>query len=124
MEETKQQQNLHRLLQFGIYLCVLVELFLFFYAERFLVGRVPPGDLAAFFAARLVTMPFFREVLHCKLTTLLLAALVSIGTRSRKKKDLDPRNHIVYPITTGLLLMFGGILIQGKPSPAVLVGVG
>src|SRR5690606_12102526 len=64
------------------------------------------------------------EVLHCKLTTLLLAALVSIGTRSRKNKDLDAKHHIVYPITAGLLLMFGGILLQGKPSPAVLGGAG
>lgn len=124
MEESRQQQNLHRFFQFGIYLCVLVELFLYFYAERFLVGRAPPGDMAAFFASRLATMPFFREVIHCKLTTLLLAALVSIGTRSRKKKDLDPKNHIVYPITAGLVLMFGGVLLQGNPSPAVLGGAG
>src|SRR5690606_33003275 len=114
----------HRFFQFGIYLCVLVELFLYFYAERYLVGQAPPGDLAAFFASRLVSMPFFREPLHCKLTTLLLTALVSIGTRGRKKKDLEPKNQIVYPITAGLLLMFGGILLQGRPSSPVLGAAG
>lgn len=36
MEETKEQQSLYKFLQFGIYLSVLIEVFLFFYASKFL----------------------------------------------------------------------------------------
>ena len=44
---------------------------------------------------------------------------MSIGTLAKKKKDLDPKNHIVYPLSLGLLLFFGSIIYMGRASPLV-----
>src|SRR5690606_21746174 len=98
MEETRQQQSLHRLLQFGIYLSVLVEVFLFFYAEKYLIEELADRYSLGLFALKLARIPFYSQLLYSKLFTLLLVCLVSIGTLSRKKKDLNPKSKIVYPL--------------------------
>ena len=111
MEETKEQQGLYRTLQFGIYLSVVVELFLFFYIDRFLLtGTIPIGLLQ--FAEKLAKVPFYSTLIGSKLFTLLLICLVSIGTLSRKKKDLNPKTQIVYPLASGLLIFFSGLWFQ------------
>jgi hypothetical protein len=55
-------------------------------------------------------------LLYSKLATLLLICLVSIGTSAKKKQDLDPKKHIIYPLSLGLLLFFGSVFLYGRPS--------
>jgi len=124
MEETKEQQSLHRFLQFGIYLSVLIEIFLFFYADRILDQNHADKYSLRFFAVRLVKIPFYHQLLYSKLFTLLLICLVSVGTLSRKNKDLNPKNHIVYPLSAGLVIFFSGIWFQGRQPPAIWLGAG
>ena len=59
MEETKEQQGLYRSLQFGIYLSVVLEVFLFFYVDRFFLTGTAPNSLLLF-AERLSRVPFWR----------------------------------------------------------------
>ncbi len=122
MEETKEQQSLHRFLQFGIYLSVLIEIFLFFYADKLFARDYVDKFNLRFFAVRLARIPFYHQLIYSKLFTLLLICLVSVGTLSRKKKDLNPKNQIVYPLTAGFLIFFSGIWLQGRAQPAVWVG--
>ncbi|MEJ5993234.1 TraM recognition domain-containing protein [Pedobacter sp. Du54] len=124
MEETKEQQSLHRFLQFGIYLSVLIEIFLFFYADRLIAQDHADKYSLRFFAVRLAKIPFYHQLLYSKLFTLLLICLVSVGTLSRKNKDLNPKNHIVYPLAAGLLIFFSGIWFQGRRPPAIWMGAG
>lgn len=110
MEETREQQGLYRYLQFGIYLSAFIEIFLYYYIP----GLISDGhreDTYQFklFAGKLFRLPFYSELVYSKLFTLLLICLVSVGTLSRKKRDLDPKNHIVYPLTGGLLLLFSAV---------------
>lgn len=42
--------------------------------------------------------------------------LVSIGTLAKKEIDLNPKKHIVYPLSIGLFLFFGSVIFQGRPS--------
>jgi hypothetical protein len=42
--------------------------------------------------------------------------LVSIGTLAKKEKDLNPKKHIVYPLSLGLFLFFGSFILQGRTS--------
>ncbi|WP_199120308.1 TraM recognition domain-containing protein [Pedobacter sp. ASV28] len=121
MEETKEQQSLHRFLQFGIYLSVLIEIFVFFYAEK-LFGDMPNDKFGLqFFAVKLTRIPIYHQLLYSKLFTLALICLVSVGTLSRKKKDLNPKNHIVYPLALGLLIFFSGTWFQGRQQGPVLM---
>lgn len=124
MEETKEQQSLHRFLQFGIYLSVLIEIFLFFYAGKMLAQDHADKFNLRFFAVRLARIPFYHQLLYSKLFTLLLICLVSVGTLSRKNKDLNPKNQIVYPLAAGLIVFFSGIWFQGRQPAVLWMGAG
>jgi hypothetical protein len=102
IEETKEQQGIYRSLQFGIHLSVVLEVFLFFYVDRFLLTGVANNSLLLF-AERLSRVPFYAELINSKLFTLVLICLVSIETLSRKKKDLNPKTQISYPLALGMV---------------------
>ena len=114
MEETREQQKLHGFMRSAIYLSVLFEVIIFIYREAPVWG---------FFYAPLIKLSrliIYSNLVYSKLFTLTLMCLVSIGTLAKKEKDLNPKNHIVYPLCFGLLLFFGSICCQGRPSPLVL----
>jgi hypothetical protein len=110
MEETREQQKLHGFLQCGIYLSIALEAAIFVYIKAPFWG---------FFAKALVKIShigIYQSLIYSKLSTFLLICLVSVGTLAKKKIDLDPKNHIVYPLCLGLLLFFGSIWLFGIPS--------
>ncbi|WP_183580295.1 TraM recognition domain-containing protein [Mucilaginibacter sp. X5P1] len=111
MEETREQQKLHGFLQCLIYLSIALEASIFVYIKAPFWG---------FFVNALIKIShitIYRFLVYSKLFTFLLICLVSIGTLAKKKQDLDPKKHIVYPLTLGLLLFFGSIIYCGRPSP-------
>lgn len=118
MEETKEQQGIYRSLQFGIYLSVVLEVFLFFYVDSFLMTGTTDNGLFLF-AERLSRVPFYAELLNSKLFTLVLICLVSVGTLSRKKKDLNPKTQIGYPLALGMLILFSGLWLQGREAAPI-----
>ncbi len=122
MEETKEQQSLHRFLQFAIYLSVIFEIFLFYYVDRLLNHQQEDGFGLIPFAIRLARIPIYKQLIYSKLFTILLICLVSIGTLSKKKKDLNPKNQIVYPLAIGLITVFSGIWFQGRQGPGLWIG--
>ncbi|WP_207424990.1 type IV secretory system conjugative DNA transfer family protein [Pedobacter sp. SYSU D00535] len=108
MQETKEQQGLHRLLQVCVYFSLLLEVLVFVFpgsehhelsgfVERLLEG-----------VGRLI---IYQHILYSKFFTLLLILLASIGTLSKKKRKLNPLTHIVLPLGVGLLLFFGSALL-------------
>jgi hypothetical protein len=110
MEETREQQKLHGFLQCGIYLSIALEAAIFVYLKAPFWG---------FFAKALFKIShigIYQGLIYSKLATFLLISLVSIGTLAKKKVDLDPKNHIVYPLCLGLLLFFGSIWLFGIQS--------
>lgn len=111
MEERKELQKLHGMLQFVIYLLVFLEIIMFIYADKvFIVGKF--GDGLAHVFARMSKIVIYTNLFYSRLITLLMICLVSIGTLSKKKLDLDPKKHIVYPFSLGLILFFGGIIFN------------
>lgn len=116
MEEKKELQKLHGMLQFAVYLMVFLEIVVFVYAERvFLSGKYGNGFAHLF--ERITHLAIYKNIFYSKFTILIIICLVSIGTLSKKKLDLDPKKHIVYPLCVGLLLFFGSIWFlhqQGK----------
>jgi len=108
MEEKKELQQLHGLLQFVIYLSLFFEILMFVYAEPvFISGKMGNGFATIF--SKLSNMALYKNILVSKLSILVIICLVSIGTLSKKKLDLDPQKHIVYPLAVGLMLFFGSM---------------
>ena len=113
MEETREQQRLHGFLQCCIYFSVALEAAVFVYKGASFWG---------FFNApldKLSHLVIYHSLLYSKLSTLLLICLVSIGTLAKKKTDLKPKQQIIYPLVIGLLLFFGSIILEGRPSVLV-----
>nr|WP_181718666.1 type IV secretion system DNA-binding domain-containing protein [Pedobacter sp.]QJS06252.1 mobilization protein, TraD [Pedobacter sp.] len=108
MEERRELQKLHGMLQFVVYMLVFLEILMFIYAKSvFVFGTFGKGIAQLF--ERISSIALFDNILYSKLAILGIICLVSIGTLSKKKLDLDPKINIVYPLTVGLVLFFGSI---------------
>ncbi|GAA4339664.1 type IV secretion system DNA-binding domain-containing protein [Mucilaginibacter gynuensis] len=113
MEETREQQKLHGFLQCAIYVSIFLEAAIFIYRDA------PFWGIFVSPLSRLAQLPIYDQLIYSKLATFGLICLVSIGTLAKKKTDLDPKKHIVYPLCIGLFLFFGSLLYRGRASPAV-----
>jgi hypothetical protein len=114
MEETREQQKLHGFLQCGIYISILLE------AAIFIYPNAPFWGVFVNPLHKIGHIVIYSSLVYSKLATLTLICLVSIGTLAKKQTDLDPKKHIVYPLTLGLLLFFGSLAFQGRASPIAL----
>lgn len=110
MEETHEQHKLHGFMQCLIYLSIALEAAIFVYKHApfwgFFYGPIE----------KLSHVFIYQHLLYSKLATLLLICLVSIGTLAKKKQELDPKKHILYPLTLGLILFFGSTFLYGRIS--------
>jgi hypothetical protein len=117
MEESKEQQSQHRLLQALIYVSVALDLLIFVFGRNpFLLNH----PALAILLARFARLSIYRSPVCSKLFTVLLICLTSIGTLSRKQLDINPQKAIVYPLLIGLTSSFGGIWFYGHWGPPVL----
>src|SRR5437879_5762216 len=107
MEETREQQKLHGFLQCAIYVSILLEAAILIYL------KAPFWSIFATPLAKVAQLPIYEKPVYSKLATFALICLVSVGTLAKKEKDLDPKKHIVYPLSLGLLLFFGSIVYLG-----------
>src|ERR1700744_6497007 len=109
MEETHEQHKLHGFMQCLIYVSIALEAAIFVYKQAPFWGF--------FYGAldKLSHVAIYHQLMYSKLATLLIICLVSIGTLAKKKQDLDPKKHILYPLSVGLLLYFGSVFAYGGP---------
>ncbi|EKY06363.1 TraG family protein [Capnocytophaga sp. oral taxon 332 str. F0381] len=56
-------------------------------------------------------MGVFYPPINAKLTTLVLIALVAIGTKAKKKRDLNPTKEIFVPIAIGLIMIIISLVL-------------
>jgi hypothetical protein len=110
MEETREQQRMHGFLRCAIYFSIVLEVIVFVY------GGAPFWGIFGAFWLKLSRIAVYRQLIYSKLFTLVIIVLVSVGTLSKKKPDLDPQRHIIYPLGLGILLFFCGILLVNRPS--------
>src|SRR5579872_3889055 len=115
MEETREQQKLHGFLQCAIYGSIFLE------AAIFIYHGAPFWGVFAKPLDKIGHLAIYSKPIYSKLATFFLTCLVSIGTLAKKKTDLDPKRHIVYPLALGLLLFFGCITCLGRASPEAFV---
>ncbi|RZK42641.1 MAG: type IV secretory system conjugative DNA transfer family protein [Pedobacter sp.] len=110
MDETREQQKLYGFLQSTIYVMIATEVAIFVYIDASFWGFFRNVLLKI---SRLIV---FDNLIYSKLATLLLIFMVSIGTVAKKRTDLDPKKHIVYPLSAGFILFFGSLWFYARPS--------
>ena len=110
MEESREIQKLHGFLQCTIYLMVVTEIMIFVYAKAPFLG------LFSYVVDRFSLIPIYHKLSHSKFATLTLICIVSIGTLPKKQVNLDPKTHILYPLTIGFSLFFGSLWLYNRPS--------
>ena len=107
MQEQQNQIKIYSFFQKMVYFIVLLDC-----ASLFFVSAKIPfvTDLLTKFSK----MGIFYPPIHAKICTIILIALVAIGTRAKKKIDLNIGKQIILPIIIGLALMFSSLLIVSE----------
>lgn len=107
MQEQQHQIKIYGFLQKAVYAVVALDCVSLFY----LGANIPvvSGLLKNF-----SRMSFIYPPVHAKLATLLLIGLVAIGTKAKKKRDLNIATEIVVPMVLGLVMMFSSLVLEDK----------
>lgn len=107
MQEQQNQIKIYSFFQKMVYFIVLLDCASLF----FLTAKIPfVTDLLTKFSK----MGLFFPPLNAKFCTIILIALVAVGTRARKNIDLHIGRQIILPIIVGLALMFSSLLIVSE----------
>ncbi|MNK75772.1 Type IV secretion-system coupling protein DNA-binding domain protein [compost metagenome] len=121
MEESKEQQALHRFLQFCIYLSLCLDILIFIYCAK----SPLPDFLSSYWMMRPLTslskIIIYSNPLYSRGFILLLICLVSIGTLAKKEKELDAKKAIVYPLSSGLILFSCSLYFYHKTGKVILI---
>ena len=113
MQEQQNQIKIYSFFQKMVYFIVLLDCASLF----FLSANIPfVTDLLKKFAK----MGLFYPPLNAKICTIILIALVAIGTRAKKKINLNIGKQIILPIIIGLSLMFSSLLLISKAGNPML----
>lgn len=107
MQEQQNQIKIYSFFQKMVYFIVLLDCASLF----FITAKIP-------FITELLTrfsrMGLFYPPLNAKICTIILITLVAIGTRAKKKIDLNIGKQIITPILIGLGLMFGSLIFTSQ----------
>ena len=113
MQEQQHQIKLYGFLQKAVYAVVALDCSALFYLN----ADIP---VVSNLLKNFVKMSFFYPPLNAKLSTLILIGLVAVGTRAKKKKDLNIGTEIILPMLIGLVMMFSSLIWQQKAGNTVL----
>jgi len=105
MQEQQHQIKIYGFLQKTVYAVVALDCASLFYLN----ADVPVvSNLLKNFSK----LSFIYPPINAKIATLILIGLVAVGTKARKKKDLNIATEIVIPMLLGLVLIFSSLIWQ------------
>ena len=107
MQEQQHQIKIYGFLQKAVYAVVALDCASLFYLN----ADIPVlSNLLKNFAK----MSFIYPPVNAKIATLILIGLVAVGTKAKKKKDLNIATEIVLPMVFGLLMIFSSLIWQSE----------
>ncbi len=107
MQEQQHQIKIYGFLQKAVYAVVALDCASLFYLH----ADVPVvSNLLKNFSK----MSFIYPPVNAKFATLILIGLVAIGTRAKKKKDLNVAKEIIVQMVLGLMMMFCSLFWQNE----------
>jgi hypothetical protein len=122
MEERTELQGLHRFMQFSIYLFVSLDIayFIILPVLTFSGERIDQAILNLH--RSLSRLVIYQKPLYSRLFIMLLVLLTSLGTLSKKSRELSAKKQILVPLSVSLLLLFSGLLFYSL-QPFVWLGI-
>ena len=113
MQEQQHQIRIYGFLQKVVYAVVALDCASLFYLH----ADIPVlSNLLRNFSK----MSFIYPPVNAKFATLILIGLVAIGTKAKKKKDLNIAVEIVVPMVLGLMMMFSSLVWQKEAGDSSL----
>lgn len=111
MQEQQNQIKIYDFFQKMVYGVVTLDCLILFFQN----AKIPVlSNILQSFAK----MGVFFPSINAKLSTLVLITLVAIGTRAKKKRDLDVTKEIFLPISVGLIMIISSLaLVWGAGNP-------
>ena len=111
MQEQQNQIKIYDFFQKMVYGVVTLDCLILFFQN----AEIPVlSNILQSFAK----MGVFYPSINAKLSTLVLITLVAIGTRAKKKRDLDATKEIFLPISVGLIMIISSLaLVWGAGNP-------
>lgn len=107
MQEQQHQIKIYGFLQKAVYAVVALDCASLFYLH----ANIPVvSNLLKNFSK----MSFIYPPINAKFATLILIGLVAVGTKAKKKKDLNIATEIVLPIVLGLVMVFSSLIVQDE----------
>ena len=107
MQEQQHQIKIYGFLQKAVYAVVALDCASLFYLH----ANIPVvSNLLKNFSK----LSFIYPPINAKFATLILIGLVAVGTKAKKKKDLNIATEIVLPIVLGLVLIFSSLIVQNE----------
>ena len=107
MQEQQHQIKIYGFLQKVVYAVVVLDCASLFY----LYANIPVlSNLLKNFSK----LSFIYPPVNAKFATLVLIGLVAVGTKAKKKKDLNIATEIVIPMVLGLLMIFSSLIWQNE----------
>ncbi|RZJ61458.1 MAG: type IV secretory system conjugative DNA transfer family protein, partial [Flavobacterium sp.] len=122
MDERQELKGLHRMLQFLVYALLLADVMIFVYAAKATFFHKAASYGLQELIKGCTRMIFFQHPLYSRAFTLLLLIVVSIGTLSKKEKDLNAKNAILYPLSAGFVCWMGGLWFWNRTGSVLFMG--
>lgn len=96
MQENKDQQKLYSMFQSCVYISILLEIY-----------TVLPISIQFLsdFQSKLDGIFIYQNLLYSKIFTVLLILVVTIGTKAKKKIDINTKTSILLPIFLGIIVI-------------------
>jgi hypothetical protein len=113
MQEQQNQIKIYSFFQKMVYFIVFLDCATLF----FLSAKIP---VVSELLEKFSKTGFFYPPLNAKFTTVILIALVAVGTRAKKKMDLNVGKHIILPIIAGLIMLFGSLVFISEAKDTML----
>lgn len=109
MQEQQNQIKIYDFFQKMVYGVVTLDCLTLFFVN----AKIPVvSNILQSFAK----MGVFYPPINAKLSTLVLITLVAIGTKAKKKRDLNPTKEIFVPIAVGLLMIILSLVLVSGAS--------
>lgn len=113
MQEQQHQIKIYGFLQKAVYAVVALDCASLFYLD----ADIP---IVSNLLKNFSKMSFFYAPINAKFATLILIGLVAVGTKAKKKKDLNIATEIVIPMILGLLMIFSSLVWQNEAGNSKL----
>ena len=105
MQEQQHQIKIYGFLQKAVYAVVALDCASLLYLD----ADIP---IVSNLLKNFSKMSFFYPPINAKFATVILIGLVAVGTKAKKKKDLNIATEIVIPMIFGLLMIFSSLVWQ------------